>query len=81
MLAAIGPISASLGLVSNIKKASDVFATMASESLPDEGFIILWRMLDSTGPALELCTKLASRHGKATHCVFATSPRKQVLFD
>ena len=61
MLAAIGPISASLGLVSNAKKAVDAFKDLASDSLPDEGFI-LWRLLDSTAPALELCTKLASRH-------------------
>eukprot|EP01043_Picozoa_sp_COSAG02_P018448 COSAG02_NODE_861_length_16429_cov_75.930680_19_plen_90_part_00 len=58
MFAAVGPLSASLGLVSNAKKAVDVFKEMTN--VPDEG-ILLWRLLDSTSAPLELSEQLAAR--------------------
>ncbi len=58
MFAAIGPLSASLGLVSNAKKAVDVFKEMVN--VPDEG-ILLWRLLDATSAPLELSEQLATR--------------------
>jgi hypothetical protein len=59
MFAAIGPLSASLGLVGNAKKAVDVFKEMAN--VPDEG-LLLWNLLDATSAPLELSSRLAARH-------------------
>lgn len=77
MLAALGPLSASLGLVSNAKKAVDVFKEM-SQDVPDEGFL-LWRLLDATSVPLELSTQLATRHATMPYIEAAVAITRRTI--
>ena len=76
MWAAVGPLSASLGLVSNAKRAVDVFKEMTH--VPDEG-VLLWRLLDATSAPLELSTHLATRHATMPHIEAAVAITRQTI--